>query len=76
MRICSNVLVPPYIVNGLRAAFEPFDVEAREVISNINRHASIIDNTAVTAEMEKADMFQKRKDANFKSRQGWGTYLN
>ncbi|KAH0566353.1 hypothetical protein GP486_000259 [Trichoglossum hirsutum] len=46
-------------VNGLRAAFKPFDVEAKDVISNINRHASEIDNTSAVVEMEEAGMFRK-----------------
>jgi hypothetical protein len=50
-------------VNGIRAAFKPFDVEAKDVISNMNRHASAVDSTAITMEMEKADWFRKREDA-------------
>jgi hypothetical protein len=62
----SDAQVPPCTVNSLQAAFQSFDVEAKDVISNINRHASAIDNTAVVVEMEKADMSRKRRDTTSK----------
>jgi hypothetical protein len=46
-------------VNGIRSGFKSFDTEAKDVIANIRRHASAIDNTAAIVEMEKADVFRK-----------------
>lgn len=65
----SDGQVPVSVVNGLRAAFKPFDVEAKEVISNINHHASAIDNTAAVVEIEEADTFRK-SEYNFQAQSG------
>ncbi|KAI9768492.1 MAG: hypothetical protein M1840_004902 [Geoglossum simile] len=58
---CVKYYSRPKIINGLRAAFKPFDAEAKDVISNMNRHASAVDSTATTMEMEKANLFRKQQ---------------
>ena len=49
------------IVNGLRAFFKPLNAEVKDVIANINRHASAVDKTAVVAEMKEADISRTRE---------------
>ncbi|OCL11922.1 hypothetical protein AOQ84DRAFT_373546 [Glonium stellatum] len=46
------------------AIFKPFDVEVREIISRMNRHASAIDHTAAALEMQRSDAFRIINEAH------------